>query len=78
MDSSPRSKIFTGSGPTQTIASQRIDSAKLSLLLDKRFGQKAHRVEMRHNMFSIFARGSLSQEEIDQCSHGPNCSNQIY
>ncbi|KAK2037323.1 hypothetical protein LZ31DRAFT_180810 [Colletotrichum somersetense] len=65
------SKTITRSAPSQTISSQRIDPAKLSLLLTKRFGQKAYRVEMRHNRFSIFARGSLSQEEIDQCSYGP-------
>ncbi|KAK2052684.1 hypothetical protein LY76DRAFT_323016 [Colletotrichum caudatum] len=65
------SRTVTRSAPSQTIASQRIDPTKLSLLLTKRFGQEAYRVEMRHNKFSIFARGSLSREEIDQCSYGP-------
>ncbi|KAK1848605.1 hypothetical protein CCHR01_08730 [Colletotrichum chrysophilum] len=67
---SQRSRSYAGSAPTQTIASQSVDPAKLSKVLNRRFGQKAYRVEMRHNMFSIFARGKLSQEDIDQCSYG--------
>ncbi|WQF78787.1 hypothetical protein CDEST_03801 [Colletotrichum destructivum] len=62
-----RKSSYTGSGPTQVLASQSIDPAKLSKVLDQRFGQKMYRVEMRHNKFSISARGHLSQEEINQC-----------
>ncbi|KAL3290710.1 hypothetical protein RB213_012339 [Colletotrichum asianum] len=70
--SSQKNRAQGRSPPTQTIASQSIDPAKLSVVLNRRFGQKAYRVEMRHNMFSIFARGRLTQEEIDQCSYGPH------
>ncbi|KAK2018693.1 hypothetical protein LZ32DRAFT_599580 [Colletotrichum eremochloae] len=79
MDSlSQSNRIFTDSAPSQIIASQRIDPAKLSFLLKKKFGEEAYRVEMRHNMFSIFASGSLSQEDIDRCSYGPYGSAQMH